>query len=505
MSGEQESHLIGEENKPVAQPEILIHSEESKKEISELTEDLGNLNVSEEKKEDNQDKKELEEDGKLEGKSEIGEGKKESERVELSINEPGHLESKIESVGVKDLESRYTDPVDCHENPIDHQSGSVLDYSDLTGNYSDTVDHHASPVEPHSDYQVYSTEPHSTPLTDSDLHSTHNLDPDLHSTKRSDSDPDSTSLPHHKDPQTIHSNSLPQAEPQQAISKPPESSTKLLYSHLVDHTTSKQSEFTSPFIRKFKREGRFHETLLLNYLNNGGDFLSEKVLEINGEIMTIEDFNWTSRSLQVSEDEIMFTGGTGSYTKVYILSIETKEIRELPHLNQGRDLHAMTWIDGKPAVIGGGDISQDPLSSVEVFDKHWKTIHGLHHARYGHSATYHFDRTWVVAGANGKNSPVNAIEYYEKGHWHSLSLSHEFNRVGAGLVAAKSSIYILGGFASGKNNTASVLVFNIDDETVSEGKELQEPASFSQNLWRLTGKYIESLGFRGKKISYRPE
>ena len=63
------------------------------------------------------------------------------------------------------------------------------------------------------------------------------------------------------------------------------------------------------------------------------------------------------------------------------------EIQEMPDLINGRSLHAMTWLDNKPAVIGGSGLSNEGLSSVEVFgsDK-WEESKPLLSKRYGLSA-----------------------------------------------------------------------------------------------------------------------
>jgi hypothetical protein len=277
------------------------------------------------------------------------------------------------------------------------------------------------------------------------------------------------------------------------------------YENLLKLDIDEENEFLIPFQAKLKKEGKFHETLLGNYLKISGDFISTDLLHINGKDLKVNKFNWTSRSLQIGKDFLLFTGGNSSYNSVFVLDVNDGELKEIAKLHHARDMHAMAWIDGKVAVIGGCDGDQKALTSVEVFDSNsWTSVSPLNSARYGHSATFHLGFTWVFGGANGKNSPVQTVEVFKNNIWKELKVKSPLEVVGAGIIGVKNSIFILGGFTINKANSSAVFKFDVKEETFEQVEDLDEPASFSQNLWRLDGDYIEGFRFRGKRITYKP-
>lgn len=283
---------------------------------------------------------------------------------------------------------------------------------------------------------------------------------------------------------------------------PAKSNIKDTYTSILESPIDIDNEFLTPFHATLRKHGKFHQTLLFNYLSTSGDFISQDTLSLNGKELKPEKFNWTSRSLQVGKTLLLFTGGSSSYRGSFTLDVESESINELAKLNHGRDLHAMAWIDSKVAVIGGCDENQEPLASVEIFEESWSTAAPLNHARYGHSATFHLNRTWVFGGAKAKNNAVDTVEYYENDAWTVLAVKLPVRIVGAGLVGVKSAILVLGGFGENKENSKLVWRFDTKKARFERIDELDHPASFSQNLWRIDGENLEGHGFRGKRISY---
>ena len=83
-------------------------------------------------------------------------------------------------------------------------------------------------------------------------------------------------------------------------------------------------------------------SLFFSYNSISADFVSESSLSINKDfVLTDNRLHWRGRSLQVSEKEILVTGGSTKPTQVLLINIETHEFKELPELSQGRELHAM--------------------------------------------------------------------------------------------------------------------------------------------------------------------
>jgi hypothetical protein len=214
--------------------------------------------------------------------------------------------------------------------------------------------------------------------------------------------------------------------------------------------------------------------------------------------------------LQVSKTQILMTGGTGKYKQVLMLdTVKHKTVPMCP-LAEGRELHAMTWIDGYPAVIGGYDEHHAVLDSVEVLQNTpeghaWVKKADLKHRRYGHSACSLADRAWVIGGAVSNTEPVLLVEEYHNEQWTVLQVTLPVGLVGLGLLPLQNEIYIFGGFTIHKKNVDSVYCLNTQEYKVIEKPALKEPVSFSQNLWSYKNKVLEGRSFKGEKFSYHLE
>lgn len=268
----------------------------------------------------------------------------------------------------------------------------------------------------------------------------------------------------------------------------------------------KNHTFLQPLHRQIKNQGNFHETLLSNYNAVAADFVSDKVFKTSEKESEISKFNWKSRAIQVSDNEIMITGGAEDPTQVVLVNIHTFSTEELPSLHVGRELHCMAWIDFSPAVIGGCCVNGQALDSVEIFgNSHWEAKAPINHKRYGLSACSTGNRTWIFGGAHSRNSPILKAEVYENGIWTEINAHLPRGLVGMGVFKVKDEIFILGGFNQNGENSRKVYVFDTKKEEFSKRKSLSSPASFSQNLWVLKDDSACSFSFRGNEVTYSLE
>ncbi|OMJ72187.1 hypothetical protein SteCoe_29419 [Stentor coeruleus] len=268
----------------------------------------------------------------------------------------------------------------------------------------------------------------------------------------------------------------------------------------------KSHEFLQPLHSQIKKNGKFHETFLSNYNTIAAEFTKNNTLKFtNGEIENLK-FDWKSRSMQVSDDNILITGGAEDSTQVLIINSKTFSISELPRLNTPRELHTMTWIDFSPAVIGGCCKEGGALDSVEVFGKDsWYAKASIKRKRYGLSACTSGNKTWVFGGADCRNSAVLEIEVYENFMWTEINTKMPRGLVGIGAFKVSNEIWMMGGFNCDGKNSEEVFVFDVENEKLFNKKPLGLETSFSQNLWVLDGEYANGFGFRGQEVRYRLE
>lgn len=232
------------------------------------------------------------------------------------------------------------------------------------------------------------------------------------------------------------------------------------------------------------------------------DFNNTNQFILNSKAIDQESITLNSRSLQFNDKELLFTGGKSNNSS-FTLNIETGHLNTLQDLIIGRSLHAMSWINNSPAVIGGIGNNEETLGSVEIYsDNIWKSFISLNYPRYGHAATFHANKTWVVGGArNSREGEVN-IEVLEENQWITIGVQLQACIVGLGLFAIEEEIYVLGGFSISKKNTDEVSALNIVNRTWKKAKNLPEPSCFTQNLWRAQNHTFETFAFRGQKIVY---
>lgn len=221
-----------------------------------------------------------------------------------------------------------------------------------------------------------------------------------------------------------------------------------------------------------------------------------------------QDFKQSSRSLQISYSEIMFTGGSGasSHTaKIY--NAYTRASECLASLNIGRRFHAMTFIDGFPAVLGGsveetitGNLAYKQLKSVEIFkDNVWQCLPDMNLERSCISAVYTGKITWAIGGFD--NSTLNSIEKFEKGAWSLLKVTLPFSVRSSLTYALGNNILIIGGKISGGEDSSEVLYFNPNSQKITKVRSLQIQNNFPENCFYLeNGGTIQALG-EGEKLT----
>ena len=245
---------------------------------------------------------------------------------------------------------------------------------------------------------------------------------------------------------------------------------------------------------------------LTTYLSTSGDFLNETTLVIDGRNLQNDRLNWRSRILQVSENEIMITGGTNTGNRVLLLNLLSQDLEDLINLTHYRNLHAMAWLDNKPAVIGGSGSNNEALNHVEVFTKEgWKESKPLNIKRYGLSACTLQNTVWVAGGAEDPKTGVSEIEVYKNNKWQIIEAKLPNHLMGIGMVNLGDKIILLGGMNSLKKNTSSVWEIDSVKTTLNELASLESPVSFSQNLWKISNNLLEGTAFKGKKVSYSLE
>lgn len=145
----------------------------------------------------------------------------------------------------------------------------------------------------------------------------------------------------------------------------------------------------------------------------------------------------------------MVTGGElenkDSTRKLFILDVNKETIVELPELNSRRNGHAMTWIDGNPAVIGG-DCKLKLLNSVEMFkNKAWVETSSIYIPRHGLSAVRNHEAVWIAGGSNLNRNFLVTIEMYNDFQWKLLQIKLFRPVCSPGLICIENSLYSFGG------------------------------------------------------------
>ncbi|OMJ89416.1 hypothetical protein SteCoe_8414 [Stentor coeruleus] len=234
---------------------------------------------------------------------------------------------------------------------------------------------------------------------------------------------------------------------------------------------------------------------IFQYTFNSIVFSSQNELACNNGITETKmhtDFNWVGRLLSVGKALAIYTGGDPASNSAYIINLELKSINSLSSMQQKRKWHAMTWIDGFPAVLGGYD-GEEFLNVVEVYKNgNWERYPSLTSIKSSLSAISYYSKVYAIGGRFNV-SPIkclNSIEKYENGKWELLFVKISSNLTGPGLFASGIYIIIFGGYNENNKNVKDCDIFN--DKLMKVWKadfELNEPLSFtSMNILTLEGK-----------------
>jgi hypothetical protein len=145
-------------------------------------------------------------------------------------------------------------------------------------------------------------------------------------------------------------------------------------------------------------------------LNNGSIRInSQKHKSIQKLEMDLHD----SGILKVSSCSVLITGGENREKLAFELDFVKDQRFNAPLLNSQRILHAMAWVDGYPAVIGGND-GFDDLDSIEVLTGNkWQIrVEVMKYHRKSFVAINHFDMVFVAGG--GLNPEVYSNQVWKE-------------------------------------------------------------------------------------------
>ncbi|OMJ90404.1 hypothetical protein SteCoe_7207 [Stentor coeruleus] len=223
---------------------------------------------------------------------------------------------------------------------------------------------------------------------------------------------------------------------------------------------------------------------IFQYTFNSIAFTSRNELACNNgavETKMPTDFNWFGRLLSVGKAFAIYTGGYPPSNSAYVINLESKSIKSLPSMQQKKEWHAMTWIDGFPAVLGGYDGEQF-LKVVEVYKNgNWESYPSLTSIKCSLSAISYYSKVYAI-GSCFNFSPAkkqNSIEKYENGKWELLFVEISSNLSYPGLFASGIYIIIFGGTDENKKRVKDCVILN--DKFMKVWKadfELKEPLSF---------------------------
>lgn len=222
---------------------------------------------------------------------------------------------------------------------------------------------------------------------------------------------------------------------------------------------------------------------LLNYSYNTLSFSQENTIEIEPLSKKFKNnkFSWSSKCLFVDKDRLLITGGFSPCTQnCVVLNVSTKSVFDISKLNCARKYHAMTWINGFPAVIGGENETSS-IKSVEIFNNNsWEFFPDLNVKRDSHTAIRHWNNSFVFGGySNGIKT--NSIEMWNDGKWTELILRLTCPMSNIGLVCLDNDILIFGGNNNEKEVTCNVYVFDTLKLMIRESKNLNLPFCFPFN------------------------
>ena len=205
-----------------------------------------------------------------------------------------------------------------------------------------------------------------------------------------------------------------------------------------------------------------------------------------------------SRFLSLGNNLFLITGGGTEKSKRKCLRLDTSALvlYNIPSLSIGRKRHAMTWIDGYPAVISGIISESVKTTSVEILmnDK-WIKGPSINYSRESPCAVS-MGKTTIVCGDYGSLH----FEMYNNGVWKSLLWTIEFSYNSMGIVCVGTSLLLFGG-AKGKDQKLVILLDLSAGKTFDLPYKLENSNVFFQNSVCVEKNIITALGRNGLQKS----
>lgn len=240
---------------------------------------------------------------------------------------------------------------------------------------------------------------------------------------------------------------------------------------------------------------------LFEYCSNATALLSEtKIIYNNGTYERKKKLNNNpdGRLLSVQENLVMYTGSCILSNNTFIIDLSSGIINKLPSLNKRRLKHAMTWIDGYPAVIGGKN-NKDSIADVEVFkDNCWMNYPSLNIMRSNFSAASVFSKVFVFGGIC-LNNPLSNIEMFENRCWNVLPIELVSPLTSFGVVISGNKVLICGGVSIEGSEVDTCMAFDYKSMKITKINSILNKSMFfkdSKSL-ALNGE-VYLYGFKGK-------
>ncbi|OMJ90394.1 hypothetical protein SteCoe_7196 [Stentor coeruleus] len=207
------------------------------------------------------------------------------------------------------------------------------------------------------------------------------------------------------------------------------------------------------------------------------------------EIKIPTNFDWAGRLFTIRKDLAMFTGGKKASSSVSVIDLKSKIIYSLSSMHQRRKWHAVAWIDGYPAVLGGHD-DEKCLDKVEVYKNgNWEKYPSLTLKKDSCSAVSCFNKVYVFGGRMryGDNpNKLKSIEKYENRSWSLLSVKLFSPMTSLGLFVSGTYIIIFGGIDENQTYLKDCFVLDKRNLYVSKINTKLEESLFFGNLNFLT-------------------
>lgn len=239
---------------------------------------------------------------------------------------------------------------------------------------------------------------------------------------------------------------------------------------------------------------------LFQYCSKALSFSSKKEIiykDDKSETKITTNFDWAGRLFTLGRDLAIFTGGEPASNSVNVINLKSQIVYSLSPMQQKRKWHAMAWIDGYPAVIGGHD-EVKCLDVVEVYKNgDWEKYPPLTSKKDSCSAISCLSKVYVFGGhiSYGDSSKrLEGIERYENGSWDVLFVKLFSSMTSLGLFASGTYIIIFGGIGDNKIYLEDYSVLDEKNLYISKiNAKLKEPLFFGN---------LNFLTFNGEVLIY---